>query len=148
MNAMTVATFFLLHFWHFFYVPTTGPWYTGSIWGNVFVVPVVVGLGFIWSKTKFWPLKPLERGVRHLHTKVDSLHDKHDATDARLNELHESVKSLHAKHAELRALLDPHGSGSMAEVPEDAPPSRLWTPSPECTDPAHASHPSESANPS
>lgn len=88
----------LLHFFHYFYVPSTGPWYTGNIWGNVFVAPVVVVLAFVWSKTKFWPLRPIQHGL-------DSLHRKHDAHALKLDAMAVRLEELHDKHDALTAAL-------------------------------------------
>jgi hypothetical protein len=62
---------FFIHFFHYFYVPSSGPWYAGNIWGNVFVIAVVFPLGYLWSKLKWWPLKPMEHLAKGLHTKLD-----------------------------------------------------------------------------
>lgn len=43
----------------------------GAVWGNVLVIPVVAVFGWVWSKTKFWPIRPLTHAVGSLHQKVD-----------------------------------------------------------------------------
>lgn len=95
----------LLHFWHYFYVPSQGAWYTGNVWGNVFVVAVLAPLGWLWARTKFWPLKPIERHMRNLHTKVDALHARHDQHHEDLETIKQSLSDLHQKHDELRQKL-------------------------------------------
>lgn len=87
-----------LHFWHTMYWPVSGPWYDGAIWGNVFVVPVAAVLGWLWARTKFWPLKPIERHVHNLHAKVDAIHARHDEHDAQMQDLKSSLEELHRKH--------------------------------------------------
>lgn len=81
----------MIHFLHYFYVPSTGPWYTGNVWGNVFVGPVVLAIGYAWSKTKFWPLRPAQHAlahVKHLVVMTEELHHFH-AT----GELHPRVQA-------------------------------------------------------
>lgn len=56
---MIVAYVLLSGIAHWFeteYWPSSGPWYDGAIWGNVFVIPVAFVLGAI-----FWP--PLRRRI-------------------------------------------------------------------------------------
>jgi hypothetical protein len=55
------------HWFNYFYVPASGPWYAGNVWGNVFVVAVLAPLGYLWSKTKYWPLGPIKKGVTSIH---------------------------------------------------------------------------------
>ena len=58
----------MIHDWlKFFY-----DWPNGAIWGNVVVVSVLVPLGWVWSKTKFWPLRPIKHALHGLHTKLDA----------------------------------------------------------------------------
>jgi hypothetical protein len=66
--------------WHYFYVPLHGPWYTGNVWGNVFVIAVVAPAAWLWSRTKFWPLRPAQHALAHIkHTvvMVEELHYFH-----------------------------------------------------------------------
>ena len=63
-----MIAFFLTHWFQYFYVPGHGPWYSGNVWGNVFVIAVIVPLGFAWSKTKFWPLRPVKHALEHLQS--------------------------------------------------------------------------------
>lgn len=100
-----LAVFFLSHWFHFLFWGS--PWYTGAIWGNIFVVFVAAPLGYLWSKTKFWPLKYLERSHQELHQKIEDLHKKHDA-HTRLQEAHtEEIKRLMGKIDELHRKLGP-----------------------------------------
>lgn len=85
----------LWQFLHFFYLGS--PWWTGAVWGNVFVIVVVAPLGYLWSKLKFWPLKPLEKGQAELHEKVDRLHDKHDELAKSHEHLLKRIEDLHDK---------------------------------------------------
>lgn len=109
----------ILHFLQFFYLGNGHPWYQASVWGNVFVIPIAAALGIFWAKTKFWPLKPLEQGVHHLHTKVDGLHAKHDAHAEHLDRIEASLTELHAKHDHLLMHLDRHDSGYSGAVSAD-----------------------------
>lgn len=81
----------LLHFWHTMYVPSAGPFYDGQVWGNVFVVAVLAPLGWLWSRTKFWPLRPLHRQLERVHAKLDEHRTATSALQAR-------VEALHARH--------------------------------------------------
>ena len=71
----------MLAFWHYFYVPAHGPFWTGNVWGNVFVVAIAAPLGWLWAHTKFWPLRPIRHGIEGLHRKVDERHARADAHD-------------------------------------------------------------------
>jgi hypothetical protein len=69
----------VIHLLEFFYAPRTGPWWNGAIWGNVFVIPVAAALAYGWSRTKFWPLRPIRHGIEGLHRKVDAHHARAEA---------------------------------------------------------------------
>jgi hypothetical protein len=74
-----MLAFFLTHFVEYFYLPSHGPWYLGNVYGNVFVWPLVALVGFAWSKTKFWPLRPLKHILSHVihHTMLmEEIHHK------------------------------------------------------------------------
>jgi hypothetical protein len=94
----------LAPFWHSMY--WGHPWYTGQVWGNIFVVfiaaPVGWVLGKLWSRSKYWPLKPLERAV-------EALHVKHDAHAKHLDELHAKIDALHAVVTSVHGQEDPPG---------------------------------------
>lgn len=84
----------MLHWLQFFYT-----WPTGAIWGNVVVLSVVVPAGWIWSKTKFWPLRPLKHAIHALHEKVDAHRASHDAEVQRRQEhdrwTHDAILAMH-----------------------------------------------------
>jgi hypothetical protein len=41
-----------VNFWNFFFQPSTGPWYTGNVWGNM-VAWVICGiLAIAWGRRK------------------------------------------------------------------------------------------------
>jgi len=92
------AATILLHFLQYFYAPAHGAWYTGNVWGNVFVVAVVAPLGWLWSRTKFWPLRPIRRGL-------DRLHARHDEHAGALSRIEGELASLHRKHDALAGRL-------------------------------------------
>lgn len=99
----------LLAFWHAMYVPRTGPFYDGQVWGNVFVIAVLAPAGWVWSRTKFWPLGPLHRQFERLHAKLDAhhaavrdLHARHDAHAEQLAKLAARLDEVHAKLPERR----------------------------------------------
>jgi hypothetical protein len=86
------------------YAPSGGPWWAGNVYGNVFVIPIVAVLGFIWSRSHWWPLRPIHSALRGLHEKADETHRKLDEHAA----LHaEHAESLNALHVKLDRLLDP-----------------------------------------
>lgn len=85
--------FSLLPFLHSMY--WGHPWYTGQIWGNIFVVIVAGPLGWAWSRTKFWPFRPLRVALTRVHSRIDELHDKHDAHADLIRDLHRKVDELH-----------------------------------------------------
>jgi hypothetical protein len=70
--------FFLTHFVEYFYLPKGAPWYTGNVYGNVFVVPIVAVLGWFWSRSRFWPVRPVTKGVERLRTKLDAHSKRQD----------------------------------------------------------------------
>jgi hypothetical protein len=91
-----VTAAFLAHFLHFFYAPPGQPWYQGNVWGNVVAVSILVPGGYVWSKTRFWPLRPIRSSLARLH-------EKHDATAERVNQVHarlDAHEELHAEHAD------------------------------------------------
>ncbi len=83
-------------FWHFFFEPQGHPFYEGNVYGNIVaIIPsaIIISIaGYIWSKTKFWPLLPLKRGIHSLHDKLDkhsSKQDEHNKWVAKtIHELH------------------------------------------------------------
>src|ERR1700722_6427464 len=91
------AVLFFTHFFHYFYIPATGPWYAGSIWGNVFVIAVVAPLGWLWSKTKFWPIRPITHSLQHLHTKLDEHRTEMAEHRKRIDAHNEWTARLHAE---------------------------------------------------
>ena len=60
-----MLAFFLTHWLYFNYAEPGQPWYHAADWPNVFVILIVAPLGFIWSKTRFWPLVPLKHVYEH-----------------------------------------------------------------------------------
>lgn len=87
-----MGSVFFLHFLQSMYAGS--PWYVGQVWGNVFVVAIVGPLGWLWAKTKFWPLAPIKAHLEALHAR----HQEH--ADA-LSRLEGMVADLHRKHDEL-----------------------------------------------
>ena len=104
----------LAHFWHFFFAPTGQPWYQGNVYGNIVALVPCAFLGgffgWLWSKTKYWPLNLI-------HAKLDSLHERHDTHDRRLHELAQSMHALTDSHVQLHEKLDRH----LAEPPNVPP---------------------------
>lgn len=99
--------FSILPFIHSMYLGH--PWYDAQVWGNIFVVfiagPVGWVLGKVWARSRYWPLKPLEKAV-------EALHVKHDAHAEHLNELHRKMDELHQKIDAVSGPTPPEGSGS------------------------------------
>lgn len=61
---------------HFLHVMFLGhPWYMAAIWGNVFVIVVLGPLGWLWSRTKLWPLNKVHKRIDELHARHDELRD-------------------------------------------------------------------------
>ena len=87
---MTLA-FFLSHWFHFFYVPAGEPWYHGNVWGNAMVILVLAPLGWLWSKTKFWPLRPIKHGIQGLHEKLDAHHKRVEAHNEWMAKTHAAI---------------------------------------------------------
>jgi hypothetical protein len=72
---------FLTHWFHFFYFPSGEPWYHGNVWGNAMVILVLAPLGWLWSKTRFWPLNLI-------HAKLDQALAHHKHTTQMIEEMH------------------------------------------------------------
>ena len=79
---------FFSHWFHTFYVPSSGPWYGGQVWGNVFVVAVIAPLGWLWSRTRFFPLRPIQHGLTALHAQLDAHHAHNRWMAQAMRELH------------------------------------------------------------
>jgi hypothetical protein len=109
-----ILAFFLAHWFHFFYVPTGEPWYHGNVWGNAMVILVLAPLGWLWSKTKFWPIRPVTKGIEHLHAKLDAHHKElHARLDA-----HEEMHRAHAEKLDrLLAAQSPESPSVHTELP-------------------------------
>ena len=81
-------------FWHFVqynYAPAGQPWYAGATWPNVFVGPTIIVVGWLWSRTRFWPLRPLNHAVAHLKHVVTMTEELHYL--AHTGEYHPRVKA-------------------------------------------------------
>lgn len=79
----------MIQFWHFFFQPTSGAWYTGNVWGNM-VAWVICGVfAFIYGRRKIikW----------------------HKANIKREQERHEDLKAhISAEHTKSRQHLENH----------------------------------------
>lgn len=74
---MTLA-FFLTHWFEFNYSGQPGePWYHAATWPNVFVIAITFSAGWVWSKTKFWPLRPLKHILAHVRHHTMLLEEVH-----------------------------------------------------------------------
>ena len=71
----------MLHFLRFFFDEAGAPWYRAAVWGNVVAVVPCGIIGFLWSKTRFWPLNLL-------HAKLDEAVAHHRHTTMLLEEVH------------------------------------------------------------
>lgn len=98
-------TQWLLNLWHTMYVPAHGPFYNAATWGNVFVIAIVAPLGWLWSRTKFWPLRPLHRAVVGLHAKIDAHREETRKHRAETAMLHDAIRALNDRHDEHDAAL-------------------------------------------
>ena len=68
----------LEHFFQYFYYGQPGePWYHANVWGNVFVIAIVLPLGWVWAKTKYWPLRPMREGFAKMHEHFERIHAHH-----------------------------------------------------------------------
>lgn len=103
---------FFTHFFNYFYIPSSGPWYEGNVWGNVFVVAVIAPLGWLWSKSKYWPLLPVKHGISALHDKFDAHTAKVDAHHARQHDHNEwmakTLANMHREQMGYEAEQHPH----------------------------------------
>lgn len=87
-----MLAFVLTHWFQYFYVPAHGSWFEGNVWGNAMVLLVLGPLGWVWSRTKFWPLRPIRHGIGLLHAKVDEHHaellEHHEHQSQLIEEMH------------------------------------------------------------
>jgi hypothetical protein len=75
------AVFFFTHFFHFFYGEPGEPWYHAAVWGNIVAVTILAPCGYIWAKSKFWPLNLIHAKLneslahhRHLVLMAEEMH--------------------------------------------------------------------------
>jgi hypothetical protein len=76
-------------FLHFFYLGH--PWYSGQVWGNVFVIAIVAPLGWVWARTKFWPLRPLQHGLKRLEAHHARAHEHNEWAARQIARMHLEV---------------------------------------------------------
>lgn len=76
-----IFAFFLTHFIHFFYGEPGAPWYHAAVWGNIVAVTILAPAGFLWSKTRFWPLNLV-------HSKLDEIVSHHKHISLMTEEIH------------------------------------------------------------
>ena len=68
----------MTHFLQYFYVPASGPWYSGNVWGNIVAVTILGPLGVWWAHVKF----------KALHVRMDRQHDHNEWMAGAMHELH------------------------------------------------------------
>lgn len=74
---MALGTFFLTHWLQYNYWPQGQPFYMGADWPNAFILLVLGPAGWVWSRTKFWPLRPLKHLLvehRRTHQLIEEIH--------------------------------------------------------------------------
>jgi hypothetical protein len=71
-------------FYHFFFQPTAGSWYTGNVWGNMVAWVICGVVAILWGRRKFirWDDK---------RKKLDS--ERHAEHIALLNKHHKELKA-------------------------------------------------------
>ena len=79
----------MTNFVHFFYLGK--PWYTGNAWGNVFVLAILIPGGWLWSRTKFWPLRPVRRALVRLEAHHARQHEHNLWAARQIARMHEHV---------------------------------------------------------
>jgi hypothetical protein len=110
-----MLAFFLTHWFQYNYLPHGEAWYRAADWPNAMIGLVLVPLGWLWSKTKFWPIRPVTKGIEHLHAKLDQHHKElHARLDA-----HEEMHRAHAE--KLDRLLAAQGIGESPAVHTELP---------------------------
>lgn len=110
---MTLA-FFLTHWFRYNYAPNGQPFYLGADWPNAFILLVLAPAGWLWSHTKWWPLRPIRHALRTLHTKFDAHTKRQDAHNEWVA-MH--VAALHRKHIGEPAP-HPHFGMAASELPQ------------------------------
>lgn len=116
-----MSGFFLSNWFHYFYAPTNGPWYAGNVWGNVFVVFVAFPLGYVWSKTKFWPLRPMQKGFKSVEEHFVRIHQHHAKQNEHNEWMAKHTAEMYEKHMGKEAEQHPHFSHIGKQDSKDAP---------------------------
>lgn len=95
-------------FLHFFYLGH--PWYAGQVYGNVFVVVIAAPLGWLWSRTKFWPLRPIHHGLQRLEAHQQRQHEHNAWMAQQIARMHEHVTGTpadpHPHHGRPESMTD------------------------------------------
>jgi hypothetical protein len=97
--------FFASHFLQYNYAPPGHSFWEGAVWPNVVVITIVAPLGWLWSKTRFWPLRPIKHALHGLHLKMDAHHSSLERLHGKVERYGQSLDELHAKHDALAASL-------------------------------------------
>ncbi len=84
----------MAQFLHFFFAQPGQPWYQAAVWGNVVAIVPCGIVGWVWSRTRFWPLRP----VRHALEKIHDHHEWHARQTKRLLEHHGVQVDAHPHH--------------------------------------------------
>jgi hypothetical protein len=107
--------FVLTHWFQYNYAPRGQPFYLGADRPNAFILLVLAPAGCLWSRTKWWPLRPIKRALTTLHSKLDAHHKElHARLDA-----HEEMHRAHAE--KLDRLLAAQGVAKAPSVHTEIP---------------------------
>lgn len=77
------------NFYHFFFQPTVGPWYTGNVWGNMVAWVICGFIAIIWGRRKFikWDKRRKEH-AEQLHEELKQhITNEHEKSRAHLERL-------------------------------------------------------------
>ena len=83
-----------MNFYHFFFYPSTGPWYSGNVWGNMVAWVICGVIAVLWGRRKFikWNRKR-ERVDQERHEDMKRhITKKHEELKAHITKVHNGKK--------------------------------------------------------
>lgn len=89
------------------YAPIGKPFYYGDTWSSIFVIPLLMVVTFIWSRTKRWPMKLIRQTLQDISESINNnaaMHLEHSS------DILKSLETLREQNDDIRARLDRHDS--------------------------------------
>lgn len=80
------------------YAPVGKPFFWGSVWSSIFVLPIIVPLTYLWAKTRHWPLKFIKQTLQEMAATMQGNADQHQ----------QNSETIIQQLTDLQARLDRH----------------------------------------